>query len=63
VITAAGGGLCAVSDVDTAAGLLALAVSHRHAMARHGDTFADIFDRGSMDRELDFIASALSPGR
>lgn len=41
-------------DVDTAALLLARVVSHRHAVARHGD--AD-----ELDREICFIARALEP--
>lgn len=55
VITAAGEGGLAVADVDSAAGLLALAVSYRHSVARHGgDGPPDL-----MDRELTFIADAL----
>ena len=62
VITAASGGLCAVSDVDTAAGLLALAVSYRHAVARHDVDFdTDFAETSRMDREVDFIATALNP--
>jgi AcrR family transcriptional regulator len=56
VIVAAGAGGLAVSDVDAASGLLALAVSYRHSVARHeGD------DDASMDREVAFIAGALRP--
>lgn len=55
VIIAAGEGALAVADVDSAAGLLALAVSYRHSVARHaGNTPPDL-----MDRELTFIADAL----
>ncbi|TVS99958.1 helix-turn-helix domain-containing protein [Amycolatopsis bartoniae] len=54
VILAAGEGGVAVEDVDSAAGLLALAVSYRHSVARHGDEPADL-----MERELNFIADAL----
>ncbi|WP_431910405.1 TetR/AcrR family transcriptional regulator [Amycolatopsis thermoflava] len=55
VIIAAGEGDLAVADVDSAAGLLALAVSYRHSVARHaGDDPPDL-----MERELNFIADAL----
>ncbi|WP_091504845.1 TetR/AcrR family transcriptional regulator [Amycolatopsis sacchari] len=54
VILAAGEGGIAVADVDSAAGLLALAVSYRHSVARHGDEPPDL-----MERELNFIADAL----
>ncbi|TDP97610.1 TetR/AcrR family transcriptional regulator [Labedaea rhizosphaerae] len=64
VIMAASGGLCAVSEVDTAAGLLALAVSYRHAVARHEEDFDEDFaDTSRMDREVEFIATALNPSR
>lgn len=54
IIAASEGGL-AVVDVDSAAGLLALAVSYRHSVARHaGDDPPDL-----MERELTFIAEAL----
>lgn len=52
VIQAASAGL-PLADVDTASGLLALAVSYRHSMARYVETDE------TMDREVDFIASAL----
>jgi AcrR family transcriptional regulator len=58
VIVAAGAGGLAVSDVDAASGLLALAVSYRHSVARHEDDAGD----PSMDREVAFIAGALSRG-
>ncbi|HKS49265.1 MAG TPA: helix-turn-helix domain-containing protein [Amycolatopsis sp.] len=55
VILAASEGGLAVADVDSAAGLLALAVSYRHSVARHaGDDPPDL-----MERELNFIADAL----
>jgi AcrR family transcriptional regulator len=59
VIIAAGAGGLAVADVDAASGLLALAVSYRHSVARHvaEDADADAF----MDREVAFIAGALAP--
>jgi AcrR family transcriptional regulator len=60
VILAAGAGGLAVADVDAASGLLALAVSYRHSVARHAvadDADADAF----MDREVAFIAGALAP--
>ena len=47
--SAASGG---AEDVDTAALLLARVVSHRHAVARHGD-------EDELDREICFIARAL----
>jgi AcrR family transcriptional regulator len=56
VIVAAGVGGLAIADIDSASGLLALAVSYRHSVARHiGDE-----DPGEMDRELEFIATALT---
>ncbi|WP_116045667.1 TetR/AcrR family transcriptional regulator [Amycolatopsis palatopharyngis] len=56
VILAAGMGGLAVADIDSASGLLALAVSYRHSVARHSA------DEGpdEMERELEFIASALT---
>jgi AcrR family transcriptional regulator len=55
VILAASEGGVPVADVDSAAGLLALAVSYRHSVARHaGDDPPDL-----MERELNFIADAL----
>jgi AcrR family transcriptional regulator len=55
VILAASEGGVPVADVDSAAGLLALAVSYRHSVARHaGDEQPDL-----MERELNFIADAL----
>ncbi|HEV8556945.1 MAG TPA: helix-turn-helix domain-containing protein [Actinophytocola sp.] len=56
VIVAAGAGGLAVADVDAASGLLALAVSYRHSVARHEDEAGD----PSMDREVAFIAGALT---
>lgn len=52
VILAAGEGGIAVEDVDSAAGLLALALSYRHSVARHGAPEL-------MEGELNFIADAL----
>ncbi|WIX79092.1 TetR/AcrR family transcriptional regulator [Amycolatopsis carbonis] len=56
VIVGATGGRLAVADLDNASGLLARAVTHRHATARHsGD------DRpAEFDGELTFLANALS---
>jgi AcrR family transcriptional regulator len=55
VILAASEGGVPVADVDSAAGLLALAVSYRHSVARHaGDDPPDL-----MEGELNFIADAL----
>ncbi|GAB3476047.1 TetR/AcrR family transcriptional regulator [Amycolatopsis cihanbeyliensis] len=56
VITAAGAGGIALADVESASGLLARAVSYRHSVARHG---ADD-EPDPMERELAFIAAALS---
>jgi AcrR family transcriptional regulator len=56
VIIAAGAGSIAMADVDSAAGLFALAVSYRHSVARHPE------DTPMMDREVDFIADALTLG-
>ncbi|SEP50288.1 TetR/AcrR family transcriptional regulator [Amycolatopsis saalfeldensis] len=56
VIVGAAGGRLAVADVDNASGLLARAVSHRHATARHSRD-----DRpAEFDGELTFLANALS---
>jgi len=55
VIIAAGAGGIAIADVDSAAGLFALAVSYRHSMARH----AEDEPPPPMDREVMFIAEAL----
>jgi AcrR family transcriptional regulator len=54
VIIAAGAGTITVADVDSAAGLFALAVSYRHSVARH------VQDAPMMDREVAFIADALT---
>ncbi|WP_406641944.1 TetR/AcrR family transcriptional regulator [Amycolatopsis sp. WGS_07] len=56
VIVAATGGRLAGADIDNASGLLARAITHRHATARHtGD------DRpAEFDGELTFVANALS---
>ncbi|ONI85272.1 TetR family transcriptional regulator [Actinosynnema sp. ALI-1.44] len=56
VIIAAGAGTVVLADVDSAAGLLALAVSYRHSVARHPE------DTPMIDREVDFIAEALTSG-
>ena len=45
------------ADVDSAARLLASAVSHRHAVARHADDGQE-----TMHRELRFLAAALAAG-
>jgi AcrR family transcriptional regulator len=57
VIIAAGAGSIAMADVDSAAGLFALAVSYRHSVARHAEEEAP-----PMDREVAFIADALTLG-
>jgi len=59
VILAAGAHGLAMSDVDAASGLLALAVSYRHSVARHEDA-SDLDVDPSMDREVAFIAEALT---
>jgi AcrR family transcriptional regulator len=56
VIIAAAGGRLEEADVDSASGLLARAVSYRHSVARHA---ADE-PPGEMERELAFIAAALT---
>jgi AcrR family transcriptional regulator len=63
VIMAASAGSLPVATVDTAAGLLALAVSYRHSVARHGeaeDAGADAATAETIDREVEFIAGALT---
>jgi AcrR family transcriptional regulator len=57
VIIAAGAGTIATADVDSAAGLFALAVSYRHSVARHAEE-----EPPPMDREVTFIADALTSG-
>ncbi len=59
VIKAASTGNLPLADIDTAAGLLALAVSYRHSVARHGDT-DDVASADTIDREVDFIARVLT---
>jgi AcrR family transcriptional regulator len=59
VIQAASMGALPLADVDTASGLLALAVSYRHSVARHGET-DDVASAQTIDREVDFIATALT---
>lgn len=54
VIQAASKAALPLADVDTASELLALAVSYRHSVARYVDTDE------TMDREVEFIASALT---
>lgn len=58
VIVAASAGGLAVADVDAASGLLALAVSYRHSVARHEGEDSDV--DASMEREVTFIADALT---
>jgi AcrR family transcriptional regulator len=53
VIQAASTAALPLADVDTASGLLALAVSYRHSVARYAET------DDTMDREVNFIANAL----
>jgi len=55
VIIAASGGRARGADVDSAAALLAQALSYRHSTARH----ADDDEPGEMERETAFIAEAL----
>ncbi|TDV54035.1 TetR/AcrR family transcriptional regulator [Actinophytocola oryzae] len=54
VIEAASTGTLPSADVNTAADLLALAVSYRHSVARYAET------DDTMDREVEFIAGALA---
>jgi AcrR family transcriptional regulator len=54
VIQAASTAALPLATVETASELLALAVSYRHSMARYAET------DDTMDREVDFIASALT---
>lgn len=56
VILAAGVGGLVLAEVDSAAGLLALALSHRHSIARHADDETP----ETIERELSFIAAALT---
>jgi AcrR family transcriptional regulator len=56
VILAAGGDRLAPDDVECASGLLARAMSYRHATARHEGSDAN----AELDRELAFIAHALA---
>lgn len=60
VIMAAGSEVQCRADVDSAAELLALAVSYQHSVARH-ETDPDP-GRVTMERELAFIADALALG-
>jgi AcrR family transcriptional regulator len=55
VIQAASTAALPLADIDTASGLLALAVSYRHSVARYAETDE------TMDREVNFIANALLP--
>ncbi|WP_024877284.1 TetR/AcrR family transcriptional regulator [Saccharomonospora piscinae] len=54
ILAAAGAGTLALTDVESAAALVALAVSYRHSVARHSDAPDEI------RAELTFIASALT---
>ena len=54
VIQAASTAALPLSTVETASELLALAVSYRHSMARYAET------DDTMDREVNFIATALT---
>ncbi|GGM35514.1 TetR family transcriptional regulator [Longimycelium tulufanense] len=56
VITAARPDIAVHADTDSAARLLALAVSYRHSVARHGE------QPRPMARELTFLAEALARG-
>lgn len=60
VIMAAGSEVQCKADVDSAAELLALAVSYQHSVARH-EAEPDR-SRVTMERELAFIADALTLG-
>ena len=56
VIQSASAGPLPQTRVETASSLLALAVSYRHAVARHDNPADDT----TIDREVDFIATALT---
>lgn len=56
VITGARGPQAPEADTDSAAELLALAVSYRHSTVRHDECATPV------DREIDFIAAALELG-
>lgn len=60
VILAAGSTVQCRSDVDSAAELLALAVSYQHSVARHATETGP--GRVPMERELAFISDALALG-
>lgn len=60
VILAAGSTVQCRSDVDSAAELLALAVSYQHSVARHATGTGP--GRVPMERELAFISDALALG-
>jgi AcrR family transcriptional regulator len=62
VIMAAGMGSLPVAAVDTASGVLALAVSYRHSVARHGEAEdgTNAASAETIDREVEFIAGALN---
>jgi AcrR family transcriptional regulator len=57
VIEAAAGRDLARPDVESASGLLARSVSYRHSVARH----AGEDPPGELERELAFVAAALTP--
>lgn len=58
ILAAAGVGVLAAADVDSAAALVALAVSYRHSVARHTDEPRT--GPAELERELEFIAGALT---
>jgi AcrR family transcriptional regulator len=57
VLAAARPNGCAAADLDSAANLLASAVSYRHSVARHAEDGQE-----TMHRELRFLADALASG-
>ncbi|MQA08069.1 MAG: TetR family transcriptional regulator [Pseudonocardiaceae bacterium] len=60
ITAAAGAGRLTMTDVDSAADLLALAVSYRHSVARHSqESERDDESTDDMQREVDFVAQAL----
>lgn len=56
IVAAAGEHRLPAADVDSAAALLALAISYRHSVARHAEDSSP----EEMRRELNFIAGALT---
>ncbi|HJP77825.1 MAG TPA: TetR/AcrR family transcriptional regulator [Pseudonocardiaceae bacterium] len=62
VIATARGAHAHPADTDSAAELLALAVSYRHAVSRHTVSHYEGDGATSIDQEINFIAAALALG-